>query len=425
MAEGEIRDPGTVTFNDVAVYFSLQQWVQMEDWQRKLYRNVMKEIHGALTALGYEIANPGTLVKIQQSEEPFYSSNEVEEEDMSSDVWGSHSLKEENMKSCERASELPLVKPDILLRVKMEEVNNEQACQTAAPKVEDEEDSNSAVFDPELSLWIKQEEEPPSEEREIPPLEEEEEEEPMSSPSNKITLDEQNVLSMPGAQSQPIPDVVVGSLLCYFEKEKEKVSRSSFPSVHRLPDMPSAHWGPPVTAGAKPRRPVANAVMPKQYKCAHCEKSFLRSTQLKEHLRTHTGERPYQCLKCPKSFSRSTQLRDHQRTHTGERPYMCNQCGKSFTHSSNLIHHRRTHTGERPYKCSLCPKSFSQNSDLNRHQRTHLTGNRPHQCPRCSQVFIYKSQLRMHGRVHLVEDILQGSEGEAGAPGPAGSAQPP
>uniref|UniRef100_A0A8C5MJZ0 HTH CENPB-type domain-containing protein n=1 Tax=Leptobrachium leishanense TaxID=445787 RepID=A0A8C5MJZ0_9ANUR len=190
MAEGEIRDPGTVTFNDVAVYFSLQQWVQMEDWQRKLYRNVMKEIHGALTALGYEIANPGTLVKIQQSEEPFYSSNEVEEEDMSSDVWGSHSLKEENMKSCERASELPLVKPDILLRVKMEEVNNEQACQTAAPKVEDEEDSNSAVFDPELSLWIKQEEEPPSEEREIPPLEEEEEEEPMSSPSTPTVHDQ-------------------------------------------------------------------------------------------------------------------------------------------------------------------------------------------------------------------------------------------
>lgn len=39
-------------FNDVAVCFSLKDWQLLAHWQRKLYQNIMKEIHGALTALG-------------------------------------------------------------------------------------------------------------------------------------------------------------------------------------------------------------------------------------------------------------------------------------------------------------------------------------------------------------------------------------
>ncbi|XP_044158972.1 zinc finger protein 282-like isoform X2 [Bufo gargarizans] len=156
MAE-EIRHPGTVTFNDVAVYFSLRDWELLADWQKKLYRNVMKEIHGALTALGYEIANPGILVRIQQSEEPYYGSHDVSE-----DTWRPQSQKlEENMADCAQpVPALPAVKPDILLQVKLENVKNEQSCQKSAPQLAggQEEESNSAVFNPELALWIKQEE---------------------------------------------------------------------------------------------------------------------------------------------------------------------------------------------------------------------------------------------------------------------------
>ncbi|XP_053316501.1 uncharacterized protein LOC128484206 [Spea bombifrons] len=162
MAEEEIRDPGTVTFNDVAVYFPFHQWAQLADWQRRLYQNVMKEIHAALTALGYEIANPGILVKVQHSDEPHFSGNTGEEEESAPRVRGSpRGVKKETAEDCQRAARLSLVKPDILLRVKMEETNCDQACQTSAAKTEDEgEDSNTTVFDPELSLWIKQEEEP-------------------------------------------------------------------------------------------------------------------------------------------------------------------------------------------------------------------------------------------------------------------------
>ncbi|XP_075057156.1 zinc finger protein 169-like isoform X1 [Mixophyes fleayi] len=432
MAEEEIRDPGTVTFNDVAVYFSLHEWELLADWQRRLYRNVMKEIHGALMALGYEIANPGILVRIQQSDEPSYSSGDTCKEEFSSDAWQVHTDEPEEI-GADPPIRLPPVKPDILLRVKMENMTSEQSCQTSAGKMdEDAEDSNSAVFNPELALWIKQEEGMVSGEsgslmKDECPL-------PVVEDVIPLGHHEDPVKTVPA--SQPLPEVVVGNLLRYFDEEKEKHARlgGSLPSfmVQQQPLVSTeegAHlfaidWGLPSVAGGFQAGLTTSMDGVKQYKCPYCEKSFLRNTQLREHQRTHTGERPYQCLKCPKSFSRSTQLKDHQRTHTGERPFQCTECGKTFTHSSNLIHHRRTHTGEKPHKCNMCPKSFSQNSDLNRHQRTHMTGDRPHQCTRCDRTFIYKSQLRMHSRVHVVEDILQGVERGGGTAEVAWSNQP-
>ncbi|XP_068135952.1 uncharacterized protein [Hyperolius riggenbachi] len=156
----EIRDPGTVTFNDVAICFSQRDWERLASWQKKLYRNIMREIHGALTELGYEIANPEILVRIQQPEKAYFSPDTSQQE-IDAGVWPLHSDRlEDNMAdTSDRMSALPSVKPDILLRVKMDDVRRENSSQTsAAAKMEEEsEDSNSAVFNPELALWIKQE----------------------------------------------------------------------------------------------------------------------------------------------------------------------------------------------------------------------------------------------------------------------------
>ncbi|XP_071999999.1 uncharacterized protein [Engystomops pustulosus] len=157
MAEEEIRDPGTVTFNDVAIYFSLQEWELLADWQKILYRNVMKEIHGALSALGYKIANPGILFRIQQSVEPYYEPHDAS--DVLEHSWRPQLNKSEDddmTESSESLPQLPPVKPDILLRLKLE--SNEQSPPASAPQPEKEEESDNAVFHPDLSLWIKQEE---------------------------------------------------------------------------------------------------------------------------------------------------------------------------------------------------------------------------------------------------------------------------
>uniref|UniRef100_A0A8C6D7M1 Zinc finger protein 75A n=1 Tax=Moschus moschiferus TaxID=68415 RepID=A0A8C6D7M1_MOSMO len=81
----------------------------------------------------------------------------------------------------------------------------------------------------------------------------------------------------------------------------------------------------------------------KPYKCQQCDKRFRWRSDLNKHLTTHQGVKPYKCSWCGKSFSQNSHLHTHQRTHTGEKPFTCHECGKKFSQNSHLIKHRRTH----------------------------------------------------------------------------------
>ncbi|KAB0383336.1 hypothetical protein FD755_005253, partial [Muntiacus reevesi] len=104
--------------------------------------------------------------------------------------------------------------------------------------------------------------------------------------------------------------------------------------------------------------------------CGECGKAFSQRCQLKRHQRSHTREKLYGCRVCGKAFSQKAYLIAHQRLHTGEKPYECCKCKRIFF-KSDLTKHQRIHTGEKPYECSDCKKAFRK---------------RPYSCSECSKV---------------------------------------
>ena len=136
-----------------------------------------------------------------------------------------------------------------------------------------------------------------------------------------------------------------------------------------------------------------------QYKCTVCFQTFKSSNHLRDHMATHTEDRPFKCTNCPQTFHSESMLTLHMREHTGEKPIQCSKCPKSFTSRLSLTLHAcmKTQTGENPFACKNCSRSFTSIGDLACHVKTCEGDVCPLQCMVCNKSF--KSQLEMC--VHL------------------------
>lgn len=163
----------------------------------------------------------------------------------------------------------------------------------------------------------------------------------------------------------------------------------------------------------------------KPYQCHVCGKSFKQCAQLSAHVKTHSDGMPYQCEACGhryksvtglirhreyhhlgirrkypcelcgKSFTRHSKLRDHLMWHRGTSPYVCKYCGKRLLSRKTLNTHLLIHEDLKPYKCETCGKSFRQNCVLKRHLTVH-TGIKPFHCDLCGKQFIHRVYLAKH-----------------------------
>lgn len=102
--------------------------------------------------------------------------------------------------------------------------------------------------------------------------------------------------------------------------------------------------------------------------CEICHDRSRSSMRLIYHRKKHLAEFPIHCRICLRFFS-SVQRKSAHQDKCNKLRYDCYACGMITASLAQLKNHFRTHSGEKPFKCEKCPKKYAADSDLSTHMK--------------------------------------------------------
>ncbi|OQR74216.1 hypothetical protein BIW11_01006 [Tropilaelaps mercedesae] len=113
----------------------------------------------------------------------------------------------------------------------------------------------------------------------------------------------------------------------------------------------------------------------KPFACHLCDYRGTQRGHLRDHIRlVHIKSKDFHCEMCGMQFGIKGALKRHIKN-IHEKPnktYTCNECGYVTARRDRLREHFRSHSGEKPFACTLCSYRTASRQSLNKHAKGHL-----------------------------------------------------
>ncbi|XP_056374776.1 zinc finger protein 90-like [Hyla sarda] len=318
-----------LTFDDVAVRFSEEEWRNLRQGQQELYKDVMKENYANLLFLGLDIETPDVLYQIEEWEKPC-----------------APNIRKPKISRASSLTETESPKPRALRRrrtVDFPAVLSAPRYIVPKSKVPEENQTQKEEIDCET----------PGEKKKLKDL-------------------------------QPKCLTCKGVYKCYCRYTKYGKKRfvcqdcgKAYTLEHHLIGHQKSHY-----RGQPHKCPLCEKCFKKpsqlkkhqrthkviEYKCHKCQVTFQSVRDLREHRKVHQELKP--CAICGENFKSLYKLKSHTKE-AHSTLLECSLCHQRFRFKTALVNHQREHVGSEVYKCHKCEKVYTRLTYLLRHAEVH------------------------------------------------------